>query len=324
MTTNHPLISIIVPVYNVRKYLAFCLDSILRQTYAEWETIMVDDASTDGSLDICRQYAAKDARFRVVCQPRNGGVEQARWRGIQEMQGEYCMFVDSDDWLEPEALETMLRCMLEYHAGYVEMNMQRVMDRHKWIRKVAKQNIKGLIKQPELFRQYYISFFGCNILSVSLWGKLYNSAAIKRHMPEPAGLSMGEDEYANLMMFPHWDSIYICDYVGYNYRFGGMTSRYNPHLLPDIHKLYSVRRKCIEEYQVPTYRRWLDIEMKNILKSELIQRSCYNKQGGKSRCRISPPPLGGCHLNAPTGKNSGCLYKGSDQSGYGSPFSIRR
>lgn len=280
MTATHPLISIIVPVYNVRKYLAPCLDSILRQTYAEWETIMVDDASTDGSLGICRQYAAKDARFRVVCQSRNGGVEQARWRGIQEMQGEYCMFVDSDDWLEPEALETMLRCMLEYHAGYVEMNMQRVMDRHKWVRKVAKQNIKGLIKQPELFKQYYISFFGCNILSVNLWGKLYNSAAIKRHMPDPAGLSMGEDEYANLMMFPHWDSIYICDYVGYNYRFGGMTSRYNPHLLPDIHKLYSVRRKCIEEYQVSTYRRWLDIEMKNILKSELIQRSCYNKQGG--------------------------------------------
>lgn len=279
MIYTRPLISIVVPVYNVRKHLRQCLDSFLKQTYGEWEAILVDDASTDGSLSICKEYVAKDARFRLVCQPHNGGAAQARQTGIQAMQGTYCMFVDSDDWLEPEALQTAYDIMNRFQCSYVELNLRRVMDRHKWICRQGAQPVRGLIKQPELFDKYYISFFGCNILSVTLWGKLYNSTVIRENMPD-TDITMGEDEYANLMMFPHLESIYISDYVGYNYRFGGMTSRYIPHLLPDLKKLYEIRRECIEKYNFIQGRRWLDIEMKNILKTELTQRALYNKQGG--------------------------------------------
>lgn len=100
------MISIIVPVYNVEKYLRPCLDSILAQTYADWEAILVDDGSKDHSGDICDEYAEKDHRFRVI-HKENGGVSSARNLGIEECKGEWLTFMDSDDWIELNLLETL-------------------------------------------------------------------------------------------------------------------------------------------------------------------------------------------------------------------------
>ena len=93
-----PLISIIVPVYNVEDYIRPCLDSILAQTYTNFEAILVDDGSKDGSGSVCDEYAEKDSRF-IVVHKENGGVSSARNKGLEIAKGEYIAFVDSDDWI---------------------------------------------------------------------------------------------------------------------------------------------------------------------------------------------------------------------------------
>lgn len=97
-------ISIIIPVYNVEKYLHECLDSIINQTFTDIEIICVDDGSTDKSSEILEEYEQKDKRFTVISQP-NKGVSAARNRGMQQAKGKYIMFVDSDDWLAHNACE---------------------------------------------------------------------------------------------------------------------------------------------------------------------------------------------------------------------------
>ena len=97
------MISIVIPVYNVEKYLPQCLDSVLSQTYTNYEVILVDDGSPDGSGAICDAYAQKDSRFRVIHQ-KNAGVSAARNNGIEQAAGEWVTFIDSDDWVEPNYL----------------------------------------------------------------------------------------------------------------------------------------------------------------------------------------------------------------------------
>lgn len=100
--------SIIIPVYNVEDYLAECLESVLAQTVHDWEAICVNDGSTDRSGEILERYASKDSRIKVVTQD-NGGLSAARNTGLSQVKGEYVLFLDSDDWLEPNALEVLLR-----------------------------------------------------------------------------------------------------------------------------------------------------------------------------------------------------------------------
>lgn len=100
------LVSVIVPVYNTEKYLACCLDSVLAQTLKEIEIICVDDGSTDSSLDILREYAAKDKRIRLL-HKENGGLVSARKAGVQAASGQYIGYVDSDDWIEPKMYEKL-------------------------------------------------------------------------------------------------------------------------------------------------------------------------------------------------------------------------
>ena len=98
MNVNSPKVSIIVPVYNVEKYLHRCVDSILLQTFTDFELLLIDDGSTDKSVDICDKYALKDSRIRVF-HKKNGGVSSARNLGIKKSNGVYILFVDSDDYL---------------------------------------------------------------------------------------------------------------------------------------------------------------------------------------------------------------------------------
>ncbi len=101
------LFSVIIPVFNVEKYLRACLNSVLNQSFSDWEAVCVNDGSTDGSAVILEEYAVKDTRFRVVEQP-NAGLSAARNTGLKHAAGDYVLFLDSDDWLETNALETLV------------------------------------------------------------------------------------------------------------------------------------------------------------------------------------------------------------------------
>lgn len=109
------LISVIVPVYNVERYLRRCVDSILHQTYQDLEILLVDDGSTDASGAICDEYAAQEERVTAVHQ-KNGGLSAARNTGLERAQGTYLCFVDSDDFLDSRMLETLCRDLQEQNA----------------------------------------------------------------------------------------------------------------------------------------------------------------------------------------------------------------
>ena len=105
-----PEISVIIPVYNTGVYLKKCVESILDQTFPDFELFLVDDGSSDESPQICDEYAAKDTRVRVIHQ-KNQGQSVARNNAIAQMQGQWVMFCDSDDWIHPQYFEILLSCM---------------------------------------------------------------------------------------------------------------------------------------------------------------------------------------------------------------------
>lgn len=115
---TQPLLSVIVPVYNVEQYLHQCVDSIIGQTYKNLEIILVNDGSTDGSGAICDDYAAKDSRVRVI-HKENGGQSSARNLGISISNGDYTTFVDSDDWLELDMYQVLIKQLLDTSADVI-------------------------------------------------------------------------------------------------------------------------------------------------------------------------------------------------------------
>lgn len=109
-------ISVVIPIYNVEKYLAECLDSVTGQTYGNMEIILVDDASPDGCGAICDDYAERDRRVRVIHKEKNGGLAEARNTGMDAATGTYLFFADSDDWLAADTLEKLYGGLRKYQA----------------------------------------------------------------------------------------------------------------------------------------------------------------------------------------------------------------
>lgn len=124
MKTSPPLISIIVPVYNMEMYLSRCVDSLLAQTYPNIEIILVNDGSTDSSWKICQEYEKTHSSVRAFSKP-NGGLSSARNFGLNFVRGEYVGFVDSDDWVTDDMYEYMYDIMSEYNSDAVQIKAQQ-------------------------------------------------------------------------------------------------------------------------------------------------------------------------------------------------------
>lgn len=127
------LVSVIVPIYNTKNFLAECIDSILKQTYKNIQIILVDDGSTDGSLEICKAYIEKDERIMFI-QNSHSGLVEARKAGVEQAKGEYCIFVDSDDWIAENLLESVMTLIDNGSVDIVNYNMESVNGkiRNRW------------------------------------------------------------------------------------------------------------------------------------------------------------------------------------------------
>ena len=119
------MVSVVVPVYNVRKYLKDCVESVYAQTFGDFELLLIDDASMDGSGRLADELAAKDARARVIHLEKNGGQGPARNRGIRESIGKYIAFIDSDDWVKKDYLASLVTAAERYRADVVCMGDER-------------------------------------------------------------------------------------------------------------------------------------------------------------------------------------------------------
>lgn len=170
--TKEPLVSVIVPVYNVEQYLEQCIKSIVNQTYHNLEIILVNDGSTDGSGTICEQYRKKDHRIQVIHQ-ENRGLSGARNAGMDVFSGEYIMFIDSDDFVDHEIVEVMLREALENKLDIVLCGT--VLCDQSGNKMSSSAIARSEIYTEDLFHP----FFRSDYYSVSAWGKLYHRDMVK-------------------------------------------------------------------------------------------------------------------------------------------------
>lgn len=182
------LVSVIIPVYNVKVYLERCVRSVMGQTYQQLEIVLVDDGSPDGCREICEKMAKEDARIKVY-HKENGGLSDARNYGVQRSTGQYIAFIDSDDYVAPEYIEYLVSmlerndadisccCMVETEDDSVEYGSNEAIP--------AEQVLTGRGACKALFGELYM-------VLVTAWGRLYKSEIVKKY-PFPVG-KKHEDE----------------------------------------------------------------------------------------------------------------------------------
>lgn len=202
------MISVIVPVYNVENYIRKCIESILNQTYRNFELIIVDDGSTDGGGKLCDEYEVYS--YVKVIHKENGGLSDARNCGLDNAKGEYITFIDSDDWIEKDFLQKLINIAEETGADLVVSQIQVVYDNHK--DPVDKNSIAfEKVSREVCYRKMLLQ----EGVDVSASAKLYKSELFQ-NIRYAKGL-LYEDLYIISDIIEKTDTIVITDYTGYYY-----------------------------------------------------------------------------------------------------------
>ncbi len=217
-----PLISIIVPIYKVEKYLEECIESLIRQTYSNIEILLIVDGSPDNSAAICEKAAKKDSRIRYIYQ-ENAGVSVARNNGIEKANGEYLLFVDGDDWCDDKLVELLWKNANTYHSdvsmcGYYQNTAE-------------KEEKKSFFEKDKVFKNDKLTLLKACFSTFGVpWSKLYKkSFLLKHHLTFVPNLKRMQDSIFNLNVFHHAE---ICSYIDqplYHYRMfnESVTNKYS-------------------------------------------------------------------------------------------------
>ena len=221
-----PVISIIIPVYNVEQYIKQCLNSIITQTYCDFEAIIIDNSSTDESGKICDEYAQRDERIRVV-HKKNEGVGVSRNLGINEARGEWLTFIDSDDWVEPDYLENLINCAVSedvdiiLSGGYigeepVGVKIERYFDNTF---EDGTLEFHRLLISKILAPNSYMNKMRGGINLGTTWGKLYRVNMLRENsLYFLVHIEPGMDTLFNMMVLNAAKVIHCNQYIGYHYR----------------------------------------------------------------------------------------------------------
>ena len=231
------MISVIVPVYNVEKYLEECLDSIQNQTYSDIEVILVNDGSLDNSKDICEKYCKEDNRFKLINQA-NQGQSVARNHGVAASTGEFIAFVDSDDIIRQDYLEVLIRYMSE-EVDIVESQFTV----HK--KEFFNENYKEINVIFEGDSEEAVKAVPKHVLSVNPVTKLYRRSVVEA-VPYLEGLIF-EDIYSGVGMLKYIRRIIKSDYTGYYYRQHGTSTMHRTFTEKNLN-VFTVSDKLVEMY----------------------------------------------------------------------------
>lgn len=285
------MISVIIPVYNAANYLQRCVASVLRQTYTDIECILVNDGSKDKSLQLCQSYAKKDSRI-IVVDKENEGVDKTRFEGLKHASGEFVMFLDSDDWLEKDAVENLMKPMSQFEADVVVGQIRNVyhvafLYLRDWRQKSLK-NANKLISHEEMMEDYYLSFFGINILPVSMCATLYRRSVINQAQLQPSGLGFGEDLAFNMKLMPYVQKYYMIDKIIYNYRKErwGASPKYLDNWLKNARLLFDSKMQQIKELHYDKAIKWQLIEYVNYMKTYVRNSLLYDAKHIEKRKNI--------------------------------------
>lgn len=257
LNKNNIKISLIVPCYNIRKYLPRCIESILAQTYKNLEIILISDGSTDGTDEVIREYAKKDSRIIPIFK-QNSGVSDTRNRGLDIATGDYIGFVDGDDYIEPEMYETLLKNAIENnadisHCGYQMVFPSRVDYYYNTGKKVIQDNKKGI---RDIIVGDYVEPSPCI--------KIYRKNIVN-NLRMPINIKINEDVLFNFYAFVNSKKSVYEDLPFYHYilrKGSAATSKINQNKLFDPVRV----RKEIFEYSLKN----LDNEIQSVAYSSYL------------------------------------------------------
>lgn len=264
------LLSIIIPVYNTKKYLPRCLDSVLAQQVSDMEVICVDDGATDGSGDLLDQYASADSRIRVI-HKENGGLVQARKTGIQLAKGKYTGYVDSDDWIEPEMYRALCSAAEQYQVDLVCSG-------HIWEKGTQVEFYDGFpegIYRDEKLGVLREQIFFCESsgeagIRPNLCNKLFRTSLLREAQTAISDeVSNCEDRLCTVAYMLEARSVYILRKAYYHYVFHGesMTNCENPYYLDNIGKVYRSFRAM---YQHPHFSEQMRIQCQLYIVKQIL------------------------------------------------------
>ena len=235
-----PKVSVIVPVYKAEKYLHRCVDSILAQTFTDFELLLVDDGSPDRSGDICDQYAAADPRVRVFHKP-NGGVSSARNLGIEKANGEWLMFVDADDTISKDLFIKSSTHFSDSQIIKFGFNCCS--------QKTGEVLASRLEKQLNSIKDYRYLILSRDLI-VASWSAIFKKELLcKNHILFDKSIKNGEDWLFQVQAIFHAERVITIDYIGYNYYVGGAeacSTQLNAEKIIDSFEAFNKALKCIE------------------------------------------------------------------------------
>ena len=248
-----PKISVIVPVYKAEAVLETCVASVLAQTFSDWELLLIDDGSPDGSGKLCDDYAAQDSRVRVFHKP-NGGVSSARNLGMAAAVGDYILFIDADDWIAPETCQTLLDALEGAgadSAGCAHWNITP--DGQKWAEPGALP--AGVYGREELRRGVVDRLLGRRlgrpgeVLNGFVWRFLFSRELIVRHELRFSGAYL-EDELFLLEYFCLAERLAMVDDPLYFYlqNPASVTRNYLPGYMDTFRRFYQAKEALAAKY----------------------------------------------------------------------------
>ena len=256
-----PKISVIVPVYRVEKYLERCVESVINQTFSDFELILVNDGSPDTCPRLCDEWAAKDSRIRVI-HKENGGLSDARNAGFAGSTGEWITFIDSDDYIHPKMLEVLYAAVQEFGVpvsacGYAETHGEPLQ---------AEDPCATVLSPADFYRNY-------NITATVAWGKLYHRSIV---LPYPVG-KLHEDEYVTYRILFALDRVIFINSPLYGY-YQNTTGIIRSHWsLRRLDSLPAFRQQIafFGQKGYPQLRQW---RIREIMKNVLFQLDLVTKQ----------------------------------------------
>ncbi len=243
------MISVIVPVYKTEPYLRQCVDSILEQTYRDIEVLLIDDGSPDKCGEICDEYAEKDNRVRVF-HTENRGISAARNLGLKEARGEYIGFVDSDDWIEPDMYETLLKRLQESGA---DIAVCGVWYQSSSVSKTSKMQDEVLLRDDAL--KALIEFR----LNNYAWNKLYKCSLFET-VAFPEGINYEDAEIMHMLLSrSNKTALVSAGLYHYRLRQGSITNIFSARNLIDYADVHFDRYRFFEEYEPYIFREKEDL-----------------------------------------------------------------
>lgn len=251
-----PAISVIVPIFNGGYNLRQCIQSILKQSFRDFELILLNDGSTDNSLTVCQHYQSKDNRIKIINKP-NEGLIRTRQVGIKASISPYIMFVDADDKVSPSILKQLFDRVIEDDLDITICDSYKFAGRFLSIKKRHPSPYfkSNKIYQSQEIKDHLIpAYFHGHAFPSNLWGKLY-----KRELLENSGeyikriTFFGEDLFYNLEMFNKAKKVKVLNQALYYYRVGGSTDKYMPYLFDDMIAGFKIQKEFIESLYSESY-----------------------------------------------------------------------